>query len=334
VKSAILKLLDYMEAIGAPTQPPELDAEGTRALPVFVARIYEVYKAHLFNHEYSLLLCRSDNRPTPAEVEKHSKLARSGLGSRVAFIFGALPSFARKRLVARGIPFIVPGRQTYLPMALIDLRENAKGGQKVPQQARETLSAPAQLLVLYHLQTKKDTDEWPLITWGKVLGYSRSTINRVHKELSNASLCRPVSSGRNVLLRFPRPRRELWELAIPYLGSPVRRRSRVRIEDASVQLFDAGMTALAALTAIAAGRERVCAMSSTAFEAACEDRKLLQTLHSDEETTVIERWRYAPAVLSPDGRTIDRLSLYLSLMTDQNERVQAALAELLEGIPW
>jgi len=41
-----------------------------------------------------------------------------------------------------------------------------------------------------------------------------------------------------------------------------------------------------------------------------------------------------PAKLSEDNRTVDRLSLYLTLKDDCDERVEAALVELLEGVKW
>ncbi len=299
-----------------------------------LARLTKSTGRNLFDREYSLLLCRSEDRPTPAEVEKHLKLARSALGPDVAFVFLTLPTFDRKRLIQRRIPFVVPGRQTYLPVALIDLRENPKGGQRLPDEPKEQLSAPAQVVLLYHLQRKRDSGEWPLSKWVDVLGYSRSTLTRVHKELSTASLCRTEASGRHVTLVFPRQRRELWESALPHLASPVRTRSRARVQDEGLQIFEAGMTALARLTMIGPDREKVYAMSSAAFEAAREDRKLVRTDYPEENTVQIERWKYAPGLLSPDNQMVDRLSLYLSLKDDHDERTQAALTELLEQMQW
>ncbi|MEI8121955.1 MAG: hypothetical protein WCI20_07870 [bacterium] len=43
--------------------------------------------------------------------------------------------------------------------------------------------------------------------------------------------------------------------------------------------------------------------------------------------------RYRPEILS-DGPTVDRLSLYLSLREEHDERVQSALKELLESVRW
>lgn len=71
-------------------------------------------------------------------------------------------------------------------------------------------------------------------------------------------------------------------------------------------------------------------MSSAAFEAAREDRKLIQANYPNDGTVQIERWKYAPGLLSPDSQVVDRLSLCQSLRDDHDERTQAALADLGE----
>ena len=334
MQPAMALLARYLDEIGAGVTVPKPDAEAAKSLPVFLSQLYEVHRASLFDREYSLLLCRGQDRPTPAQIAKHLKVAGSALCRNVVFVFLTLPAFDRKRLIERRIPFVVPGRQAYLPAGVIDLRENPKGGQRLPAKPNERLSAPSQVLLLYHLQAKKDSNEWPLIQWVDVLGYSRSTLTRVYKELAATSLCRTVASGRHVTLAFPRERRELWESALPYLASPVRHRSWARIQDTGLQLHDAGMTALSKLTMIGPGRDQVHAMSSAAFEAAREDRRLMQTDFPEEGAVQIERWKYAPGLLSPDSPMVDRLSLYLSLQDDPDERTQAALAELLEQMRW
>ncbi len=327
-------LARYFDEIGARVTVPKPDAEGPKSLPVFLSQLYEVHRADLFDRQYSLLLCRGQDRPTPAEIEKHLKVARAALGGNVAFVFLALPAFDRKRLIQRRIPFVVPGRQAYLPAAVIDLRENPKGGQRLPAEPKERLAAPSQVLLLYHLQAKEDSNGWPLSQWVDVLGYSRSTLTRVYKELAATALCRTVASGRHVALVFPQERRALWESALPYLASPVRTRSWARIQDTGLQLHEAGMTALTRLTMIGRGREQVHAMSSAAFAAASEDRRLVQTDFPEEGAVRIERWKYAPGLLSRDSPMVDRLSLYLSLQDDPDERTQAALTDLLEHMRW
>ncbi len=290
-------LTRYFEDSGIEASSPKRDTDAPRSLPIFISQIYEVYRANILDGEYALLICPDRDRPTPAEVEKHFKLARSVLGPNVAFVFLTLPSFDRKRLIQRRIPFIVPGRQAYLPLVLIDLRENAKGGQRVPGEAKERLAAPAQVLLLYQLQKKDGSDEWPLSKWVEILGYSRSTLTRVYKELSTLSLCKPVVSGRHVRLAFPRQGRDLWESALPHLGSPIRTRSRAKVVDNGLPMLEAGTTALTRLTMMGPSREKVYAMSSAAFEAAREERKLVQADYPEDDTIQIERWKYAPELL-------------------------------------
>ncbi len=52
-------------------------------------------------------------------------------------------------MVHKGIPFIVPGTQAFLPSALVDLRERFP---KPSEKGRASLSPTAQLTLLYHLE--------------------------------------------------------------------------------------------------------------------------------------------------------------------------------------
>jgi hypothetical protein len=47
----------------------------------------------------------------------------------------------------------------------------------------------------------------------------------------------------------------------------------------------------------------------------------------------MELWNYSPALV-PDTSLVDPLSLMLSLQSDGDDRVQQALAELEEHLPW
>jgi hypothetical protein len=47
----------------------------------------------------------------------------------------------------------------------------------------------------------------------------------------------------------------------------------------------------------------------------------------------LELWNYSPALV-PDTSLVDPLSLILSLHSDGDDRVQQALAELEEHLPW
>ena len=48
----------------------------------------------------------------------------------------------------------------------------------------------------------------------------------------------------------------------------------------------------------------------------------------------IEAWRYDPLRLAGPDLTVDAFSLYLSLESDPDERVQQELGHMMENLPW
>ncbi len=75
-------------------------------------------------------------------------------------------------------------------------------------------------------------------------------------------------------------------------------------------------------------------MTPAAFKSA-KGRHLLDPMpFAEPDTVLIELWRYGPALLSKDGHSVDPLSLYLSMCGTSDERVKAALTDLLKGIQW
>ena len=55
--------------------------------------------------------------------------------------------------------------------------------------------------------------------------------------------------------------------------------------------------------------------------------------YADNDTCQVELWSYDPCLLAQND-TADRLSLYLSLKADSDERVVAALEEMMKEMVW
>jgi endonuclease III len=53
----------------------------------------------------------------------------------------------------------------------------------------------------------------------------------------------------------------------------------------------------------------------------------------DPDAVEIEVWSYPPKLFAVDG-FVDRLSLWLSVKADHNERIEAALEEMMEKFEW
>jgi hypothetical protein len=160
------------------------------------------------------------------------------------------------------------------------------------------------------------------------------TMTRAGDELADAGLAAKVGRGKMVVIEFVAARRDLWEKALPVMLSPVLKRIHVRLRGNRPALaLDAGLTALSKLSDLAPGQEQVLAMTPRTFKAV--QKGLLDLVPFPEpETTTVELWRYEPALLSKGSRSVDPLSLYLSLRGANDERVDAALNDLLKGIQW
>jgi len=307
------------------------DAKGR--LPVFLAQFYEAHRAELFGRPLKLLLFRRRVTPTPAGVVGHAHAATQALGQTVVFVFRKLASYERNRLVQKQVPFVVPRSQVFLPDSFIALKEQQASASPRPE--GKALSAPAQLAVLFHIQKPPDQKPLPLYEWARLLGYSRMTMTRACDELADAGIAAKVGRGRLVVIEFDASRRDVWDKAAPRMVSPVLRRvhAQVRVNGPDLAL-EAGLTALAKVSDLAPGKGQVLAMTPGAFKAAKSQHLLEPVPFPEPDVVEIELWRYEPALLSKDGKSVDPLSLYLSLRGTNDERVELALDGLLKGIQW
>ncbi len=324
----LTKLKQYCSELGG---DPEIvpDESARRGLPMFLAQLYDVARATLFGQDLLLFVLKGPETPTPAEMEKQALLLTKQFGKNITFVFPSLPSFDRNRLLKRRIPFIVPQRQLFLPGTMLDLRE-LHGSSKPPRLSR-TLSMPAQAVLLYHIQGSGGDAPLAMGVWASALRYSRMSISRAQRELTMFGLVEPIQRGREIDVRFTGNRQELWKRALPLMRSPVRKSGYYRLpEGAPVALPKAGLSALADYTDLAEGNQR-CAAGWWKLLKTRSD--LEEQPYRDNDTVTIQSWWYPPDTLAGPG-TVDRLSLYLSLCDDADERVEAALTRLLEEVPW
>ena len=321
-------LLDYLQTLtGAHL---DLVLEEASALPLFLRTRYDLCSLKLFGRRV-LLALETGATDSPSVYEAQTATLSRRLGEPVTVVLPALPSAARNRMVQRGIPFIVPGSQMFLPTVLIDLRERQPkpGPEPVPG---KTLTPAAQCVLLTHLQ-KERLDGCPLSEIAAKVGYSPIMLTKVKTELEAAHLCEAIREGRSHRLRFTLSGRALWDKALPLLSSPVRSRHWIEASTLTVPALPAGLTALSQRTLLEDDRLPTYAVSKKSLPALIDNRTFRQTLGSEEATFTLEAWHYDPLVLS-NHTAVDPLSLYLSLRDSPDERVQQQLETLLEGVSW
>ncbi|MGB4592191.1 MAG: hypothetical protein WBI63_00220, partial [Coriobacteriia bacterium] len=127
---------------------------------------------------------------------------------------------------------------------------------------------------------------------------------------------------------------DLWRQAQPLLRSPVsRRRYLVGVAPSGRKGLAAGLSALATYSALAEPAVPGVALDRVKAKSLLDVGGVQALPTADEAELEVEVWSYEPGLLS-DAATVDRLSLYLSLRDDTDERVQSALDELMRGVTW
>lgn len=303
-------------------------------LPVFLGQQYRFFRCTLFNRHRLLLVWKGQKKLTTQNIVKHLEITRSAIGQDVVFVFPDMLAFQRQRLIKNQIPFIVPRRQIYLPEAIIDIRSRTPASGIEDESSITSLSIPAQLMVLFYLQCNPG-EQWHLDLWAQNLEYSAMTISRAYRELVQLNLCEAEQWGRSVIPHFSQNKRSLWKRARKHLKSPVRKRITVQMNNiAELPLYYAGLQALSQYSQISMDRNQEYALASSDLQEGIRNGLIKERHFTDSELCTLESWLYTPRILAQNDQCVDRLSLFLSLQHDQDERIQMALREMLEGMAW
>ncbi len=299
-----------------------------QALPLILRDAYAFSVVSLFGTSCLLLLDRGAQHHTPASIRKHLlQIERRWVGE-VVYVKRAVDSYNRKRLIEHKIPFVIPGNQMYLPAFGLDLREHFRRTRR----AVTSFSPSTQATMLYALNNRLAGPVSPLDLAGR-LGYSRMTMTRVFNELEEASVGEHSTRGKRRLVEFPGARRALWDNALPFLRTPVLKRLHVGSSVDSSIWPGAGLSALSMYASLAEPKNPVAALAGRAWVLLRNRYGTAEIPAAEPDSVEIELWSYPPELLATGG-TVDRLSLYLSLMDTVDERVEAAREELLEGVEW
>ena len=322
------RLIDYLEPLSG--ERPDLAPQKAVGLPLFLRERFDFQSIRLFGKHYVLAFEKEKwAAESPGEYENLVGLMQSKFTDTVALVLSRLPSYARNRMVRLGIPFIVPGSQTFLPAALIDLRERFT--QPKPEKGKK-LTPAAQCLVLYHLQ-RQPLENLPLREIAEKIGYSPIMLTKVKDELEATGVCRTVRMGRSIALEFTTKGRNLWESVQPILSSPVKKTLWVRWDHPCYPALIAGLSALSKKTIMADDRLPTYALLAATFQANLEQGLYHGCKGPEDANLRLESWSYNP-LLFGDTQMVDPLSLFLSLRDFPDERVQQQLETLIDLIPW
>ena len=299
-------------------------------LPLFLTERFDFFSITLFDRPY-ILACDRETEPTsPAGLGKQLEVVRKTAGVDVVYVCNSLTAWNRTRLIEQKQSFIVPGKQLYLPLLGMDLREyNRLPSTKKALRNLGPSSVRALLFILYH----PDQTDWTLVDLSESLGISTMSVSRTFDEFEESGLFTIELSGKTRVLRREGPGRDVWNKALPFLQTPVMKKVFVEGNKVISELPRSGINALSGQSMLSSPSIPEFALSSADWKKLKKNKRIKEVPAAEDNTAVLEIWRYDPEPFARQGM-VDPLSLYLSLKDSDDARVESALNEMLGGIEW
>ena len=294
-------------------------------LPYFLSHQYAFYSLVIGKTSFTAVFLREEDKFKPAQFIKHMRQISSIDVAEICVVTQSLPTYVRKRLIEKGIAFVIPKVQMYLPALGMDLR--ARQGRS-PTLSVERFSPATQVVLIYWLLGRIKGAMTPL-ELSKQLGYSNMTMSRTLDELEGSKIAQVERIGRERLVTFQRDCKTIWQEALPKLRNPVSRTIRIATKNLDKwDLLPAGLTALSNHSMLSETAYPEYSLSRDTWKI-MEKTGVEEIPVEEPGTCLLQVWCYDPKILKVDGH-VDPFSLFLSLKDENDERIEMALEEMIE----
>lgn len=249
-----------------------------------------------------------------ARIQKNENLP-------VVLVLNELSFRQKEYLIREKIPFIVEGRQIYLPFMALYLQERCNAEKK----PREEILPSAQMLLLHFIYG--GAQELSTSQAAKDLELTPTSISRASRQLEKMGLLHIRKAGVQRILYSEDSPKMLFQKTGDTLLNPVKRTVYIPKELVGTDLLESGYSALAEYSMLNAPNVRC-----YAAERISQWKDVMtNSLQNSQVQVAVEMWRYNPRKLSMRN-AVDELSLALALREDADERVEEAVEEMLNEL--
>ncbi|MBQ9329275.1 MAG: MarR family transcriptional regulator [Solobacterium sp.] len=254
-------------------------------------------------------------------IKKHLERVQRTFGAPAILVPDHLTYRQRGYLLRDHIPFIVDGKQIYLPFMAVYLQERCDS-----ERTENTSILPsAQLLLLYYIY--HGCGELLTSDAVKELFFTATSISRASRQLEDLGLIQTEKRGVQKILYSEKRPQDLFEVAKSYLANPVKRTIYVPKTEIKEKLLISGGSALSEYSMLNPPAVQCYAAESVS----AWEKNASGKLQNSDDQCAVELWRYDPKKLAC-GEAVDRLSLALALRENKDERVEEAVEEMLDSV--
>lgn len=299
------------------------DIEVFAKLPLAFKGRYNIYKVKTNGvvwtaihpkDEAGLVMLRKDR----ARIEKQT-------GLNCALFLDQATFYVKEKLMEEGIPFVIKGKQVYLPF-IGYLLTNEHDRELAPVHQISFLTQKMLLMAIYEKWTEVKATEA-----AQQLEISRMSASRCFDEIEYLNIPALGMNGKSRVLTVPEDRKAFWQQIKGILRDPVIRRFILKEDVACTK--KAGISALCEYSLLSDNPYPTYAVAKTEM-ADLGIRAAKQVKLSDDVGCVILELGY---FIDFDGKgTQDPLSAELSLTSaeKEDERTGISIDEMLEEYVW
>ena len=310
--------MEYLNRVlGIKTTYPD---EPPVSMPNYIFARYRLQKVALDGINV-LFVYPKEELESISAVKKHLDRIEKMMEVPTVLVLDHLTYRQKEYLLRDHIPFVVEGKQIYLPFMAVYLQERSDGEKK----ELDTMLPSAQLLLLHYIYN--GCGELVTSEATQKLSFTATSISRASRQLKDMGLVQTEKRGVQKVIYSEKTPEELFSLAKGWMKNPVKRTIYVPKAELCAELPMSGYSALSEYTMINPPTVKCLAAGSISkWEKMSSGR-----LQNADDQCAVELWRYDPRKLTSD-RCVDRLSLALALGDERDERVEDAVEGMLKQV--
>ena len=301
--------------------------EGKTGLPFYLTAGRELFNVNIFDSIFCIVALKETDDMDIRKLKYQVSQYCSAFNEPVAIYIPDLTARKKEALIKAGLPFIAPPGQIYLPFLGIVLSDKFVKKQDVGTKKMSPLEQQAFLWMLYNGRecTKSDMAESLKVT--------RAAVSKVTGALSAKGLITQKKDGKNVFIMISGNPKECYKKAYEWMTNPVKKTVCCLNKDICEIFPLAGESALSELSMLASPtvEVRACYENDQRLKEAdfVEDGRWIES----RDFVKLEIWKYDPGLIC-NGKTVDMISLGLSLSDENDERIEGEIQEMMEEAGW
>lgn len=291
-----------------------------KQLPLFILNDFLIQKA-IINDIECLALTPKGDLPTLPAFKKQISIIKEIENVPIFLQIDVISSFRRQNLLKNKIPFILKDKIVYLPFMATYLTNAQYEDKNV-----EKISLATQLLFTWILY--RNTNKYYVSDAVESLGFSNMTLTRAYRQLCATQLFEKHKDGRKIFLTTNLSKVDLFNKMRPYLQSPFYTQGYILKKEITKDMIPAGEFAFSQYTYINPPNLKTYAIEKKHIK----NIKLQREYYSYDEQVELQIWKYNPLIFSQNKKTVDTISLIISLSGNIDERLEKEIEKLLAQI--